>query len=62
MSDATWTMRRLHALTDADIEGLSAVLMDCVEGGASVSFMAPLTRERASAFWRKVAVDVARSR
>lgn len=34
---------------------LSAVLMDCVEGGASVSFMAPLTRERADAFWRQVA-------
>ena len=38
---------------------LSAVLMDCVEGGASVSFMAPLTRERADAFWRGVAEGVA---
>jgi GNAT superfamily N-acetyltransferase len=38
---------------------LSAVLMDCVEGGASVSFMAPLTRERADAFWRRVAEGVA---
>ena len=38
---------------------LSAVLMDCVEGGASVSFMAPLTRERADAFWRGVAAGVA---
>src|SRR5262249_15156675 len=28
------------------------VLIDCVEGGASVSFMAPLARERAMAFWR----------
>jgi len=33
--------------------------MDCVEGGASVSFMAPLTRERADAFWRGVAEGVA---
>ena len=40
---------------------LSAVLMDCVEGGASVSFMAPLTRERADAFWRRVAEGVAAS-
>ncbi|HJR50730.1 MAG TPA: GNAT family N-acetyltransferase [Gemmatimonadales bacterium] len=38
---------------------LSAVLIDCVEGGASVSFMAPLTRERADAFWRRVADGVA---
>ena len=38
---------------------LSAVLMDCVEGGASVSFMAPLTRSRADAFWHGVAEGVA---
>jgi GNAT superfamily N-acetyltransferase len=40
---------------DADpaiIGGLADVLMDCVEGGASVSFMAPLDRNRAVAFWR----------
>jgi GNAT superfamily N-acetyltransferase len=35
------------------------VLIDCVEGGASVSFMYPLTRERAVEFWRQVARDVA---
>lgn len=40
------------------IAELSAVLMDCVEDGASVSFMAPLTRERADAFWRGVADGV----
>lgn len=32
--------------------------MDCVEGGASVSFMHPLPRDRADAFWRRVADDV----
>jgi GNAT superfamily N-acetyltransferase len=32
--------------------------MDCVEGGASVSFMHPLTRDRAEVFWRRVAEDV----
>lgn len=37
---------------------LAAVLMDCVEGGASVSFMAPLARETADAFWRRVADGV----
>ncbi|NBJ09566.1 GNAT family N-acetyltransferase [Microvirga arsenatis] len=41
------------------IGDLSAVLIDCVEGGASVSFMSPLTRERADAFWRGVAEDAA---
>ena len=41
------------------IAELSDVLVDCVDGGASVSFMAPLSRERADAFWRTVAEGVA---
>jgi GNAT superfamily N-acetyltransferase len=41
------------------VAALSEVLMDCVEGGASVSFMSPLSRERADAFWRGVAEGVA---
>ena len=44
---------------DPEIEQLVDVLIDCVEGGASVSFMLPLTRERARRFWRRVAADVA---
>ena len=43
----TWSLRRLHAVDDAQIDGLADVLIDCVEGGASVSFMHPLARERA---------------
>lgn len=39
---------------------LSDVLIGCVEGGASVSFMAPMERETADAFWRGVAVRVER--
>jgi GNAT superfamily N-acetyltransferase len=39
-------------------EGLAEVLMDCVEGGASVSFMAPLSRERALTYWRGILADV----
>jgi GNAT superfamily N-acetyltransferase len=54
-----WSVRRLHALDDAQIEALAGVLIDCVEGGASVSFMHPLTRDRAGAFWRRVAQGVA---
>jgi GNAT superfamily N-acetyltransferase len=54
-----WSLRRLHALEDAQIDGLAGVLIDCVEGGASVSFMHPLTRDRAVAFWRRVGQAVA---
>jgi GNAT superfamily N-acetyltransferase len=49
----------VHALDDAQIAALADVLIDCVEGGASVSFMHPLSRERAVAFWRRVAAGVA---
>jgi GNAT superfamily N-acetyltransferase len=49
----------LHTVEEAQIEGLADVLIDCVEGGASVSFMLPLTRDRAVAFWRRVAHGVA---
>ncbi len=59
MSTPAWSVRRLEALDDAGIEELAGVLMDCVEGGASVSFMRPLTRDRAVAFWRDVAQGVA---
>jgi len=41
------------------IGALSAVLIDCVEGGASVSFMLPLTQKRSDAFWQGVADGVA---
>lgn len=41
------------------IGALASVLIDCVEGGASVSFMLPLTQERANAFWQGVAEGVA---
>lgn len=52
--------RRLDDVDDEAIERLADLLIDCVEGGASVSFMLPLARERAVAFWRRVADDVAR--
>ena len=54
-------IRPLHAAeARARAPELAAILVDCVEGGASVGFMAPLTRERAEAFWRGVAEGVAR--
>ena len=39
---------------------LADVLIDCVERGASVSFMHPLSREKAESFWAEVAESVAR--
>src|SRR5437879_12453152 len=59
MITPAWSLRRLHALDDAQIDELAGVLIDCVEGGASVSFMHPLRRDRAVAFWRRVAQGVA---
>lgn len=44
----------------ACVQALADLLIDCVEGGASVSFMLPLAREKALAFWRHVTDGVAR--
>jgi GNAT superfamily N-acetyltransferase len=60
MNAAPWTIRRLDSVGPAELAQLADVLIDCVEGGASVSFMLPLTRERALAFWQRVADDVTR--
>ncbi|APR38629.1 GNAT family N-acetyltransferase [Paraburkholderia sp. SOS3] len=55
------TVRRVGADEAARlVEALAGVLVDCVEGGASVSFMLPLPRERALEFWRDVAAGVVR--
>ncbi len=50
----------LPAPDDRNIEELSDVLIDCVEGGASVSFMLPIARTTAVAFWQTVAASVRR--
>nr|WP_205246426.1 MULTISPECIES: GNAT family N-acetyltransferase [Enterobacteriaceae] len=39
---------------------LTDVLIDCVAGGASVSFLHPLAPEKAAAFWGEVGQSVAR--
>ena len=46
-------------VADTVLEQLAAVLVDCVEGGASVSFMSPFSLTQALAFFRKVAGSVA---
>ena len=56
------TVRRVAANEAAACaEALADVLLDCVDGGASVSFMLPLPREKAVEFWRGVAAGVARN-
>ena len=55
----TPTVRQLDTLGERHLHGLAEVLLDCVEGGASVGFMHPLSRERALVFWRGVAEGVA---
>ena len=54
------TILRLTTVSATQLQALADVLLDCVQGGASVSFMLPLAREKALAFWRDVAAGVAR--
>jgi GNAT superfamily N-acetyltransferase len=44
----------------ADVQALADVLLDCVEGGASVSFMHPLPRAKAIGFWQAALASAAR--
>ncbi|HKU95463.1 MAG TPA: GNAT family N-acetyltransferase [Vineibacter sp.] len=53
------TVRRLPALQESDVAQLADILIDCVAGGASVSFMHPLAHDKASAFWRGLRTDIA---
>ncbi|MGQ0621794.1 MAG: GNAT family N-acetyltransferase [Panacagrimonas sp.] len=53
---------RIHRATSgpAVVEALVEVLLDCVEGGASVGFMHPLSRARARAFWQNALASATR--
>jgi GNAT superfamily N-acetyltransferase len=55
-----FTVRQLEVVSSREFGGLCDVLIDCVEGGASVSFMHPMTLAKAADFWRGVADSVAR--
>ena len=52
------TLSREAILTHVD--ALSDILENCVNGGASVSFMLPFSHEKARAFWLSVADSVGR--
>jgi len=44
--------RLIPPVGDSDLRSLAALLVDAVESGAAVSFLAPLTIERAEDWWR----------
>lgn len=56
---ASYAVRQISEVTEGQLQQLAALLIDCVDGGASVSFMHPLAMEKAVAFWRRVAAEVA---
>ena len=53
-------VRQLETIGPRELAGLCDVLVDCVEGGASVSFMWPMTRAKAESYWQDVARSLAR--
>jgi GNAT superfamily N-acetyltransferase len=53
-------IRRLESIGARELDGLCELLIDCVEGGASVNFMWPMTRAKAQTFWQGVAESLAR--
>ena len=53
-----WSVRRIGSVDERQVGELADLLVDAVDGGASVSFMHPLTRDRAAGFWRQVAEQV----
>ena len=56
----TASVRVLSAVeAHARVGELADVLLDCVESGASVSFMRPLSHAKAMAFWHGIADGVA---
>ncbi len=54
-------IRQLLTLDTPAIDGLSSLLIDCVEGGASVGFMWPMTHARAVTYWQDIAARVAQN-
>jgi GNAT superfamily N-acetyltransferase len=54
MTEHPPTIERLvPPVGDADVRALAQLLVDAVESGAAVSFLAPMTVDRAEAWWRK---------
>jgi GNAT superfamily N-acetyltransferase len=61
MTKQTHVIERLiQPVGDSDLRALAQLLVDAVESGAAVSFLAPLTVERADDWWRR-AISAAHS-
>jgi GNAT superfamily N-acetyltransferase len=56
----TAQIRCLPSVGDREIEDLCDVLIDCVDGGAAVTFLAPISRSKARAYWLGIAASAAR--
>jgi len=55
MTNQAHAIERLsRPVADSDLRGLASLLVDAVESGAAVSFLAPLTLERAEDWWRRI--------
>ncbi len=48
-------IRRVDAISSQAFDDLCALLRDAVDGGASVGFLAPISRETCAAYWKSVA-------
>jgi GNAT superfamily N-acetyltransferase len=55
--EGSYAVRQLRHATEAQLHQLADVLIDCVDGGASVSFMQPVPLSKAMDFWRRVTAD-----
>jgi GNAT superfamily N-acetyltransferase len=53
-------VRTLQSIAPREFAGLCDVLIDCVEGGASINFMLPMTRAKAEKYWRAVGESLER--
>ena len=60
MTTMTHRIRRVTTVSGNQLRDLAELLIDCVDGGASVSFMHPLSMQKALAFWGEVADGVGR--
>jgi len=58
--DDNHLIRRVEGPDDTLAAALADITIDVVEGGASVGFMLPLTRERACAFWNRALAGASR--
>jgi acetyltransferase len=54
----TVSVRQIAAPGEAPLQDLAALLIDSVDGGASVGFLTPLTPEAALDYWGQVAAAV----